>query len=146
MNITVKHFSELSNIELMEIYRQRINIFIIEQNCPYEDIDGLDVDAYHVCVWEDGNLLAYCRVVYGYVAGEVSVGRVITVRRGAGLGKVVVEKGIEVAREKFNTKRIVIEAQKYAQEFYEKCGFHLQNDDVFDVDGIPHVRMQYDFE
>lgn len=83
MNIEVKHFSELSCMELMEIYRQRINIFIVEQNCPYEDIDGLDSDAYHVCLWEDGQLLAYCRVVFGYVEGEVSVGRVITVRRGA---------------------------------------------------------------
>ena len=63
-----------------------------------EAIDGLDSDAYHVCIWEDGKLLAYCRVVYGYVAGEVSVGRVITLRRGAGLGKIVVEKGIDMLK------------------------------------------------
>ena len=144
MNIEVKHFSELSCMELMEIYRQRINIFIVEQNCPYEDIDGLDSDAYHVCLWEDGQLLAYCRVVFGYVEGEVSVGRVITVRRGAGLGKIVVKKGIEVAREKFSTDRIIIEAQEYAREFYEKCGFYKVSD-TFPVDGIPHIKMRYDF-
>ena len=144
MTITVKHFSELSNLELMEIYRQRINIFIIEQNCPYEDIDGLDVDAYHVCVWEEDKLLAYCRVVYGYVEGEVSVGRVITLRRGAGLGKIVVEKGIEVAKEKFSANRIIIEAQEYARKFYEKCGFYKISD-TFPVDGILHIKMRYDF-
>ena len=144
MILTVKHFSELSGMELMEIYRQRIKIFIVEQNCPYEDIDGLDADAYHVCVWEGNNLLAYCRVVFGYVEGEVSVGRVITVRRGQGLGKLVVEKGIEVAREKFGVDKIIIEAQEYACEFYEKCGFYKISD-TFPVDGIPHIKMRYDF-
>ena len=144
MDIRVKHFSELSGVELMEIYRQRINVFIVEQNCPYEDIDGLDIDAYHVCIWEDGKLLAYCRVVFGYVEGEVSVGRVITLRRGAGLGKLVVEKGIEVAKEKFSANRIIIEAQEYARKFYEKCGFYKISD-TFSVDGIPHIKMRYDF-
>ena len=144
MDIKVKHFSKLSGVELMEIYRQRINVFIVEQNCPYEDIDGLDVDAYHVCVWEDGKLLAYCRVVFGYVEGEVSVGRVITLRRGAELGKLVVEKGIEVAKEKFSANRIIIEAQEYAREFYEKCGFYKISD-TFPVDGIPHIKMRYNF-
>ena len=144
MDIKVKHFSKLSGVELMEIYRQRINVFIIEQNCPYEDIDGLDVDAYHVCIWENGELLAYCRVVFGYVEGEVSVGRVITLRRGAGLGKIVVEKGIEVAKEKFSANRIIIEAQEYARKFYEKCGFYKISD-TFPVDGILHIKMRYDF-
>lgn len=144
MNISVKHFSELSNIDLMEIYRRRINVFIIEQNCPYEDIDGLDTDAYHVCIWEDGNLIAYCRVLFGYVCGEVSIGRVITLRRGLGLGRAVVEKGIEVAKEKFSADRIIIEAQEYARAFYEKCGFYKISD-TFPVDGIPHIKMRYDF-
>lgn len=144
MTITVKHFCELSNIELMEIYRLRINVFVVEQNCPYEDIDGLDVDAYHVCLWDNDELVGYCRVVYGYVKGEYSVGRVVSKYRGKGIGIAVVKKGIEVAKEKFCTDRLVIEAQEYAQKFYEKCGFYKISGN-FEVDGIPHVKMRYDF-
>ena len=144
MNISVKHFSELSNLELMEIYRLRINVFIVEQSCPYEDIDGLDVNAYHVCLWDDGELVGYCRVVYGYVEGEYSVGRVISKYRKKGYGMMVVKKGIEVAKEKFSPQRLIIEAQEYAQKFYEKCGFYKLYGG-FEVDGIPHVKMRYDF-
>lgn len=140
----VKHFSELSALELMEIYRLRINVFIVEQNCPYSDIDGLDVDAYHVCFWENDELVGYCRVVFGYVCGEYSVGRVVSKYRGRGIGLAVVKKGIEVAREKFCPNRLVIEAQEYAQKFYEKCGFYKVEGN-FEVDGIPHVKMIYDF-
>ena len=144
MNITVKHFTELSNIELMEIYRLRIDVFVVEQNCPYSDIDGLDVDAYHVCAWKNDELVGYCRVVYGYVKDEYSVGRVISKYRGKGIGIAVVRKGIEVAREKIGAERLVIEAQEYAQKFYEKCGFYKLYSG-FEVDGIPHVKMRYDF-
>lgn len=127
--------------ELFDIFKARMSVFVVEQSCPYQDIDEADREAYHVCIKDGGMILAYLRVLpKGTVHGEVSLGRVLTLKRGAGLGTKLLACGIETAREKFGARRIVIGAQSYARGFYEKSGF-TQISDEYTEDGIPHIRM-----
>ena len=141
MELSVKKFSELSTVELYGIIKARIEIFVVEQNCPYQDLDGNDADCYHVFFSENGNILAYCRVApRGLIYENVTVGRVITVARGTGLGKKLIYEALKVAKEKFSADTVSIGAQIQAQGFYEKCGF-TATDKKYTEDGIPHVMM-----
>ncbi|MBO4219405.1 MAG: GNAT family N-acetyltransferase [Clostridia bacterium] len=143
MDFTLKHFSELSNTELYEILKTRQEVFVVEQNCPYMDIDDADKDALHVFSWNDsGRINACLRVFYkDKAAGIVQIGRVVTLDRGIGLGGQILHKGVEIALEQFNAKKIYLEAQTYAVGFYEKEGFKVISEPFLE-DGIPHVRME----
>ena len=141
MQVHVKAFGELSPAELYAILRLRVSVFMLEQNCLYPDLDGLDPQALHVWLEEDGELAAYLRVLdRGVRTEDVMIGRVIAVKRGCGLGARVMREGILTARERFGAGRICLEAQVYAQGFYEKLGFRRVSE-PFDEDGIPHVKM-----
>lgn len=141
MELTVKHFSELTARELFEIYKLRIDVFVVEQNCPYHDIDDADTASYHVWLQDDDGIEAYLRVLpAGAKFDEVSIGRVIAVKRRQGLGTRIVDAGIGVAQEKFHAGKIKIEAQTYARAMYEKLGFVQVGDEFFE-DGIPHIPM-----
>lgn len=142
MELTVKHFSELSADELYEIYRLRCAVFIVEQNCVYQDIDNADKLAYHLWLSDETGIQAYARVLpKGVTFPEVSLGRVIAVRRRVGLGTKIVREAARVAKEKFDADRITIEAQTYAKKLYENLGFK-QTSEEFLEDGIPHIQMQ----
>ena len=142
MNLIVKHFSELSAEELYEIYRVRTAIFVVEQNCPYQEVDAADKAAYHVWLADEAGIAAYLRVLpKGTTFDEVSLGRVLAVNRRFGLGTRIVNEGIRVARERFDAERIVIEAQTYARKLYENLGF-VQISEEFLEDGIPHIKMR----
>ncbi len=139
----IKSFDELTLTELEEIYRLRVSVFVVEQNCPYQEIDGLDSHAIHIMLRDKDGITAYCRVLdRTNPFGEVAIGRVIAVKRRLGYGTKVVRLGIETAIEYYNTDKIVLEAQTYARGLYEKCGF-VQTSDVFLEDGIPHIMMQW---
>ena len=141
MELTVKKFNELTLNELYEILKARIQIFTVEQNCPYQDLDGKDIDCYHVFYSENGKILAYCRIApKGLIYENVTIGRVITVARGTGLGKKLMHAAFETAKEKFSAATVSIGAQIQAQGFYEKCGF-IPTDKKYTEDGIPHVMM-----
>ena len=141
MQVYVKAFEELSPAELYAILRLRVEVFMLEQKCLYPDLDGLDRQALHVWLSEDGELAAYLRVLpRGVRSEDVMIGRVIAVRRGCGLGAQVMREGIRAAQEKLGADRICLEAQVYAQGFYEKLGFRRVSE-PFDEDGIPHVKM-----
>ena len=140
MDISVKHFTELGAEELYEILKLRVDVFVVEQNCPYPEIDGQDKNAWHVSLREGEKLLAYLRVL-PRGEGEAAIGRVLAVERRRGLGTKVVEAGIRVAREKLGAKRIYLEAQTYARGLYEKLGFR-QIGEEFLEDGIPHIPME----
>ena len=145
MELTVKHLSELTSSELYEIFRLRVSVFVVEQNCPYQEIDEFDRVALHVFLSDDTGILAYLRVLpAGTVFDTPSIGRVIAVKRREGLGTHIVREGIKVARESFKASEITIEAQCYAKSLYEKLGFQ-QISDEFLEDGIPHVKMLYTF-
>ena len=142
MELIVKHFSELSAEELFEIYKLRVSVFIVEQSCPYQDIDDADKSAYHVWLRDEDGIEAYARVLPAGVAfPTAAIGRVIAVKRRCGLGSKVVTAAIDVAASKFNADRVTVEAQVYAKALYEKLGFR-QCSEEFLEDGIAHVRMQ----
>lgn len=137
MNIYVKSFEELTLDELYEILKIRVNVFVVEQNCPYSELDDIDKDAYHVYIKDEDGIQAYLRV---FKRGEASIGRVLSLKRRQGLGTKVLREGIKVAKKKYDAERIVIEAQVYARSMYEKLGF-VQASEEFLEDGIPHIKM-----
>lgn len=141
MELIVKRFDELSAEELYEILKVRVAVFVVEQRCPYQEIDGRDRQSRHVFFRDDTGIAAYLRVVEkGLSFPEASIGRVLTVKRGCGLGRQIMEEGIRVAREHMGADRIKLEAQSYAKGFYEGLGFR-QTSEEFLEDGIPHIEM-----
>ena len=138
-----KLFRELTVNELYELLRVRAEVFVVEQDCVYQDMDGDDQVSVHLWLTDGGKVVALCRVCpAGTHMEEVSIGRVITTERGKGYGKRIMLEGIKVAQEHFNAKRIDIEAQEYARGFYEQVGFR-QSSEPFILDGIPHIRMTW---
>ena len=141
-----KLFRELTVDELYELLRVRSEVFVVEQDCVYQDLDGDDQFSVHLWLTEGDKVVALCRVCpAGTHMEEVSIGRVITTERGKGNGKRIMLEGIKVARNHFNAERIEIEAQEYARGFYEQVGFR-QSSEPFILDGIPHIRMTWTAE
>ncbi len=124
MELIVKHFSELSAEELFEIYKLRISVFVVEQNCPYQEADDADRAAYHVWLKDETGIKAYARVLPpGVTFDSAAIGRVIAVKRRCGLGSKIVAAAVNIAKEKFGADKITIEAQTYARRLYEKSRF-----------------------
>lgn len=141
MELVIKHFNELSNEELWAIYKLRVDVFVVEQKCPYPEVDEADKVAYHVYLKDETGIQAYLRVLpAGATFPEPSVGRVISVKRRQGLGSQILAAGIRVAKEKFGAKTITIGAQVYARGLYEKAGF-VQSSPEYIEDGITHIHM-----
>lgn len=141
MTLRIKHFSELTTEELYAILRLRVSVFVVEQNCPYMELDNLDQDAIHVWLEDEDGIEAYLRILDRRVENEnVAIGRVITVKRRCGMGTRILQEGIKAARELLGADKIYVEAQTYAKGLYEKQGFQ-QVSAEFLLDGIPHVRM-----
>jgi ElaA protein len=144
METVIKKFNELTLDELYQILRLRAEVFIVEQNCVYQDVDNVDLNAYHAYLKDESGIVAYLRVIdKGERLDEVSLGRVISLKRRQGLGTRIMKVGIEVAKEQFNAKRIKIGAQAYAKPFYEGLGFKQISDEYME-DGIPHIYMIYE--
>ena len=144
MEIVVKHFLELELEELYEILKLRAEVFVVEQNCIYQDLDDVDKEAYHLYFKEKDKIVAYLRVIdKDKRLDEVSLGRVISAKRRCGLGTKLLKAGIEVAKQKFGAKKIKIGAQLYAKPFYEGAGFK-QISNEYEEDGIPHIYMIYE--
>lgn len=141
----VKTFSELTVDELYRILAARAAVFVVEQKCPYQDVDGIDRKALHVWREKDGKILCYLRALP--VADDNSVfqiGRVLSTVRGKGLGALVFEDALEALQSRYPVKRIVLEAQCYATGFYDRYGFKTTGE-PFNEDGIPHIRMEKSF-
>lgn len=144
MQTIVKSFQELTLDELYEIIKIRSAVFVVEQNCVYQDLDGVDQDAYHVFLRENGEIVGYLRVVdKGKRLDEVSVGRVISLKRRQGIGGKLMRAGLAVAKEKFGADKVMVGAQTYAIPFYESVGFRVISEEYLE-DGIPHVYMLCD--
>lgn len=138
-----KSFSQLTIDELYELLRVRSEVFVVEQNCVYQDLDGDDQQSVHLWLTVEGKVVALARVCpAGTHMKEISIGRVITTERGKGFGRQIMLHAIDAAIEHFNAERIDIEAQEYAKGFYESVGFK-QSSDAFMLDGIPHVKMTW---
>lgn len=141
MELIVRRFDELTTNELYRIMKKRVEVFVIEQKCIYQELDDKDLRAVHVWLEEDGEVLAYLRVLdKGVSFEEASIGRVLSVRRRQGLGTKVLREGIRLAKEVFGANAIRIEAQTYARSMYEKVGFRQVSEEFLD-EGIPHIEM-----
>lgn len=138
MELRTKLFNELSGAEVYEIVRARQEIFLMEQNIICRDFDGVDYDALHCFLWEDGRVIAYMRAFMR--GGEVHLGRFLTVRHGEGLGRRLMEEALPVVKEKLGCDKITFHAQRHAEEFYKKLGF-VTVSEVFLEEGIEHVTM-----
>ena len=139
----IKTFQELTIDELYELLRVRTEVFVVEQDCVYQDMDGDDKQAIHVWLTEGDKVVALARVCpAGVHLPTISIGRVITTVRGKGYGKQIMLAAIDVAVEHFGATSIDIEAQEYAKGFYEGVGFK-QTSDTFMLDGIPHIKMRW---
>lgn len=138
-----KPFHQLTTDELYELLRVRSEVFVVEQNCVYQDLDGDDQKAIHLWLTQAGKTVALARVCpAGTHMTEISIGRVITTERGKGYGKEILLHAIDAATEHFGATLIDIEAQEYAKGFYECVGFN-QSSDTFMLDGIPHIKMTW---
>ena len=136
-------FRQLTTDELYELLRVRSEVFVVEQNCVYQDMDGDDREAVHLWLTLDDKIVALARVCpAGTHMTEISIGRVITTERGKGYGKQIMLHAIRAAIEHFGATLIDIEAQEYAKGFYEGVGFK-QSSETFMLDGIPHIKMTW---
>ena len=138
-----KKFSALSPYELYEILHLRNEVFVVEQNCVFEDADHKDQEAWHLMGWMDKNLAAYTRLLppgYGYE--EMSIGRVVTSPkyRRTGIGRVLMGESIETCYKLFGEGPIKIGAQLYLKKFYESFGFEQEGEGYIE-DGIRHIYM-----
>ncbi len=140
MELTAKTFSELTPRELYEILKSRAEIFIIEQNINYNDMDDVDYESLHCFFTENGAVTAYLRA-YRIDDDTVKVGRVLTLRHGHGLGRELLEKSIPAIAKRMTCKKIHIDAQKHAVRFYEKFGFVVTSGEFLE-EGIVHVSME----
>ena len=136
-------FSELPTPLLYDILRLRSDVFIVEQNAVYTDIDGLDEHALHLCIMDGDTLAGYARLFApGIKFDEASVGRIVLapLYRGQGMGKYLVQTGMDEIRRRHPHAAIRIEAQQHLRGFYESLGFTVVSA-VYDWGGIPHVKM-----
>lgn len=141
MEKVVRKFQELTLDELYEILQIRSAVFVVEQNCVYQDLDDVDKEAYHVFLREEGKIMGYARVVdKGKRLDEVSVGRVISLKRRCGVGSTLMKTALSVAKERFGAEKVMVGAQVYALPFYESVGFRVISEEYLE-DGIPHVYM-----
>ena len=142
MEIRTKRFEELTTPELYEILRCRSEVFVVEQNSVYQDLDNEDKNATHVYVENSGKILAYLRVIDpGIKYPAASIGRVLTMKdaRGKGLARLLMNEAIKIA--KGIAPAIEIEAQAYLREFYTSLGF-VETSGEFVLDGRLHISMR----
>lgn len=130
-------------LELYQIIKARESVFVVEQNCPYQETDDLDPHAWHLSALVNGELAAYARVVDpGIKNSKPSIGRVMTLKkfRGQKIGRALMEEAINFTVQKYPGEDIKVSAQVYLQHFYISLGFHASGG-PYDEDGIAHIEM-----
>jgi ElaA protein len=138
-----KPFNELTPHELYAILQLRNEVFVVEQNCVFQDADDKDQASYHVMAWKNNLLAGYTRLVPGGIAyAEPSIGRVVTSpkMRNTGIGRALMQYSIRTSYDLYGKTTITIGAQLYLRKFYESLGFQ-QCSDVYLEDGIQHIKM-----
>jgi ElaA protein len=144
LNWIYKPFDELTPKELYAILHLRSEVFVVEQNCVYLDMDFKDEKSFHLAGWDGDRLVAYVRIVPpGISFNDPSIGRVVTspAYRKGGAGRQLMQLAIEKTLEQFNHRTITIGAQLYLKQFYGSLGF-VQISEQYIEDGIPHIHMQ----
>ncbi len=139
-----KYFDELTPAELYDILQLRNEVFVVEQQCVFQDADGVDKQCFHLCGYAGLQLAAYTRLIApGITFNEASIGRVVSSKsvRGQSIGKELMHISIDRCWELFGKVPIKIGAQLYLQQFYEQFGFR-PTDDGYLEDNIPHIHMK----
>ena len=142
----IKTFDQLTTGELYELLRIRSEVFVVEQDCVYQDLDGNDQTAIHIWLTKGGKIVAMCRICpEGTKMPNTSIGRVITTERGKGYGMLIVKVAINTVMERIpSAGHIEIEAQLTKQKFYERLGF-VTTSEPFMMEGLMHLEMRLDF-
>ena len=143
LDIKVKKFNELSIQELYSLLKLRSEIFVVEQDCVYQDLDGKDAKALHVIGINNNEVVAYTRIFKpGDYFDIASIGRVAVHKdyRKFGYGKDIMQASINAVNEKFKEQQIKISAQTYLDKFYTELGFKAIGEGYLE-DGIPHIQM-----
>lgn len=143
LDIQTKTFEQLNTKELYDLLQLRSEVFVVEQDCVYQDIDGKDKKAFHVLGYKNKNLVAYTRIFKsGDYFKEASIGRVVVkeTQRQYGYGYDIMNASVEAIQRHFKTSDIRISAQTYLKRFYNNLGFKEVGEEYLE-DGIPHVNM-----
>ena len=140
----IKRFEALSVVELYKVMQLRSEVFVVEQNCVYQDLDGKDLKALHLIGEDNGQTIAYARLFKpnDYFV-DASIGRVVVKQsyRKKKVGHILMQQAIEVIETQFGASNITISAQLYLKKFYESHGF-IQTSDMYLEDDIPHIEMK----
>jgi ElaA protein len=143
MKIEIKTYSELTKEDLYDLLQLRSQVFVVEQDCVYQDIDGLDAKAVHVLGTVNGKLCAYTRIFKGGDYFEYpSIGRVVVSKdvRKHGYGKQIMLASIKYIETKWKDEHMLLSAQVYLTKFYRELGFFEQGEEYLE-DDIPHIKM-----
>lgn len=143
MNFKAKMFSELTTAEIYEILKSRSRVFQLEQNIHYLDEDNVDYDSLHCFFEKNGQITAYLRAFSNN--GKIRFGRVLSITRGQGHGRQLMERSVEAARKRFGALDIIMDAQKHVEGFYKKLGFVTTSEEFLE-EGIVHVAMELSSE
>lgn len=142
MNFVSKEFNELTTKELYEILKSRAEIFVVEQNISYVDMDNADYVSRHFFLEDEGRVVGYLRAFYMDEEKTIlKIGRVLSVKHGIGLGTELMNKTLEEIKRDKLCNKIFISAQKHAVPFYREFGFEVVSDEYFE-EGIPHLSME----
>jgi len=136
-------FDQLTTDVLYKIMKARIEVFVVEQNCPYQEADDLDKCSWHLIGWKNREIVSYLRVIFpGKKYIEPSIGRVLTVQhvRRTGIGKELTKEAIKRVGEVYPDTPVRISAQRYLEKFYSEFGFEPVSE-PYEEDGIPHIEM-----
>lgn len=133
-------FEQLSTPELFEIYKTRVDIFVVEQHCAYPEIDDNDLIALHLFAKNSQKLTAYCRIIPK--ENGIAIGRVFVTKehRGTGLARKLMPKALEICQQHWQNQPIYVQAQAHLQGFYQSLGFQPISE-IYLEDSIPHVDM-----
>tara|TARA_B100000745_G_C19925513_1_gene311322 strand:+ start:16 stop:462 length:447 start_codon:yes stop_codon:yes gene_type:complete len=143
LNIETKTFKDLTTKELYNLLQLRSEVFVVEQDCVYQDLDGKDEKALHIIGEKDNKIVAYTRVFKpGDYFTEASIGRVVVSKeeRQHKYGYDIMEASIKAVKDYFNETKIKLSAQTYLKQFYNNLGFKEKGEEYLE-DGIPHVAM-----
>lgn len=145
MELFIRSLKSIESLELFKIFKLRVDVFVVEQKCPYQEIDDKDIDTLHMYLKNEDQIVAYLRVLPpGLSYKEASIGRVLVNKkyRGKGYGRKIMTEGIKYCKSHYS-ENIKISAQAYLEGFYKNLGFK-KTSSVYLEDNIPHMDMKYD--